>query len=768
MKVDPDHARGGSFAHGGATYSFCGPQCHDRFAADPAKYLSEKTTLPEVNAPAPKPSAPLSPEKMGIIYVCPMDPEIRSDKPGACPKCGMALEPTQPTAEAGTSELRDMSRRFWISVALSAPLFLLAMGAMLVEHRVALVLPGRARGFLELALATPVCLWAGLPFLERALVSLKNRSLNMFTLIGLGVSVAYLYSLAALLAPGWFPDSMRTEHGQLGLYFEAASVIVTLVLLGQVLELRARHQTSSAIRQLLELAPKKARRVDAAGQETDVPFEELRVGDTLRVRPGEKVPVDGVVLEGSSRVDEAMLTGEPVPVQKAKGDHVVGATQNGTGSLLMRAERVGENTLLARIVSLVSAAQRSRAPIQKLVDRVAGYFVPGVLLIALATFAVWALAGPEPRLAHAVVNAVAVLIVACPCALGLATPMSILVATGKAASVGVLFKDAEAIERLRNVDTLVLDKTGTLTDGKPKLTHFEPANGISIGALLSSAASLEQPSEHPLSKAIVEGAQANGAELTPASEFESVTGKGIRGRVAGQSVAVGNAALFGELGLDLGELAARASTLQGEGETVVFVAISGKLAGLLAIADPIKESASAAIAALQAGGLRVVMLTGDHQKTAEAVARRLKITEVVAGVLPDQKAAVIVRLQQEGRTVAMAGDGINDAPALAQAEVGIAMGTGADIALESAGVTLLRGDLAGIARARAISRLTLANIKQNLFFAFVYNSVGVPLAAGVLYPVFGLLLSPMFAAAAMSLSSVSVITNALRLRHAEL
>jgi P-type Cu+ transporter len=773
MKVDPERARGGSFEHGGTSYYFCGPKCHARFAAEPAKYL-EKNAAP-VPAAHSAHAAQLTANtantantaKSRVIYLCPMDPDVRSDKPGACPRCGMALEPEQPAGEADTSELRDMTRRFWIAAALSGPLVLLAMSSM-SSHVLANALPGRVRGFVELALATPVCAWAGRPFLERAYTSVKNRSLNMFTLIGLGVSAAYSYSVVALLAPAWFPDSMRTEHGAIGLYFEAAAVIVTLVLFGQVLELRARNQTSSAIVKLLELAPKTARRIDAGGQEHDISFSELRVGDKLRVRPGEKVPVDGIVVEGSSRLDESWVSGEPNPVHKTVGDRLVGATLNGTGSLVMQAEQVGADTLLARIVNMVAQAQRSRAPIQKLVDRVAGYFVPVVLLLSALTFAIWFAFGPEPRLVHALVNAVAVLIVACPCALGLATPMSIMVATGRAASVGVLFKNAEAIEQLRKVDTLVLDKTGTLTEGKPRLTEIVVAAGFEEAALLRAAASLERLSEHPLGKAVVDGALARHVELTFASSFEYETGKGVRGIVEGRRVALGNAALFEAGSIDLRELEPRAAERQARGETVIFAAIDGKFAGLLAVADPIKVSAPAAIRALRKDGLRVVMLSGDTEKTARAVADQLGIAEVTAGVLPDQKGVALKRLQDAGGIVAMVGDGINDAPALAQADVGIAMGTGADVAIESASVTLLHGDLGGITRARAISRLTLANIKQNLCFAFVYNSLGVPIAAGVLYPAFGLLLSPMIAAAAMSLSSVSVITNALRLRHAAL
>jgi Cu+-exporting ATPase len=769
MKVDPEHARGGSFEHDSLTYFFCGPKCRERFAANPSTYLAAKEAANAADAHSKdQAQTATAAPKSGVIYVCPMDPEVRSNQPGACPKCGMALEPETPSADTDNSELRDMTRRFWVAVALSIPLVTVAMGSMLPGHVAMQVLPGRARGFLEFALATPVCLWSGFPFLERALTSLKNRSLNMFTLIGLGVSVAYSYSFVALFAPSLFPNSMRTEHGELGLYFEAAAVIVSLVLLGQVLELRARAQTSSAIRKLLELAPKTARRLDANGQERDVPFAELRVGDRLRVRPGEQVPVDGLVIEGSSHVDESMLSGEPDPVQKTPGDRLIGGTLNGTGSLVMQAEKVGEDTLLARIVKRVTEAQRSRAPIQKLADRVAGYFVPAVLLVALATFLVWATLGPEPRLAHALVNAVSVLIVACPCALGLATPMSIMVATGKGATVGVLFRNAESIEQLCKVDTLVVDKTGTLTEGKPRLVSVISSAEFDETALLRAAASLERLSEHPMAAAIVNGARARAIELTTAASFESLTGKGVRGVVDGRTVVIGNAAWLEAEGVQLAELSARATEREESGETAVFVAISGKIAGVVAIADPIKEGAPAALDALRAEGLRIVMLSGDTRKTAHAVAQRLGIAEVIAGVLPDQKADAIQRLQAEGRVVAMAGDGSNDAPALAQANVGIAMGTGTDIAIESAGVTLVRGDLRAIARARAISRLTLANIKQNLGFAFVYNALGIPLAAGVLYPSFGWLLSPMFAAAAMSLSSVSVITNALRLRRATL
>lgn len=701
-------------------------------------------------------------------WVCPMHPEVVEAEPGNCPICGMALEPRSVTLNDDNPELRDMRKRFWVAVALSFPLLVLSMGDMLFDHRVSNLLTPQLRGWLELALATPVCLWAGFPFLERAVVSVKNRHLNMFTLIGLGVSVAYLYSLVAVLGPGLFPSSFRTEQGGVGLYFEAAAVIVTLILLGQVLELRARAQTGAAIRKLLGLAPKSARRIEADGSEADVPLETVQVGDRLRVRPGEKIPVDGVVVEGSSNVDESMVSGEPMPVAKQVNDRLIGGTVNGTGGLVMRAEKVGTDTLLARIVAMVSEAQRSRAPIQKLADVVAGYFVPAVIAIALATFAVWAVVGPEPRLAHAVVNAVAVLIIACPCALGLATPMSIMVATGKGASIGVLFKNAEAIELLRKVDTIVVDKTGTLTEGKPRLAAIVASAISDERSLLRLAASLERASEHPLAAAVIQGARERGIELAAVRDFASNTGKGVSGVVEGKQVAVGNAAFVNSRNATLGSLSQRADELRRDGHTVIFVAVDGKAAGLLAVADPIKKTTPDAIHALHAEGIRVVMLTGDTRATADAVARQLGIDEVLADVLPDQKADTIKRLQKEGRVVAMAGDGVNDAPALAQAEVGIAMGTGTDVAMESAGVTLVKGDLQGIVRARAISRLTLSNIKQNLFFAFVYNSLGVPLAAGLLYPAFGLLLSPMIAAAAMSLSSVSVIANALRLRSAQI
>jgi Cu+-exporting ATPase len=703
-----------------------------------------------------------------VEWTCPMHPEIVRDAPGSCPICGMALEPRTITLEEEANpELRDMTLRFWVALALSVPLVLVAMSHLLPVQALSRIVPEGARMWIELALATPICTWAAWPFYVRALRSVVNRSLNMFTLIGIGVSVAYVYSVVAALFPDLFPASFRDARGEVAVYFEAATVIVTLVLLGQVIELRARGRTGAAIRKLLGLAPKLARRIRDDGTEEDVPLEAVEIGDRLRVRPGEKIPVDGVVLEGASAVDESMLTGEPIPAEKTPGAKVVGATVNGTGSLVMRAEKVGADTMLARIVAMVAEAQRSRAPIQRLADRVSGWFVPTVILIAVVTFVVWGLAGPEPRMAHAIVNAVAVLIIACPCALGLATPMSIMVATGKGATMGILFRNAEAIEVLREVDTLVVDKTGTLTEGRPELATIVPLPPTDETELLRLAASLERGSEHPLAAAIVRGAERRGVALATAEGFDSVTGKGVRGKVNGTSVALGNSAHMRDLEIDLGERVERAESMRAEGQTVMFVAVDGRLAGMLGVADPIKENTPDAIRALHDEGVRIVMLTGDSRTTAEAVARRLGIDEVMAEVLPDQKVAMVQRLQDEGRVVAMAGDGINDAPALAQAQVGIAMGTGTDIAMESADVTLVKGDLRGIARARRLSHRTMTNIKQNLFFAFVYNAFGVPIAAGALYPFFGLLLSPIIAAAAMSFSSVSVIGNALRLRQAD-
>ena len=690
-------------------------------------------------------------------FTCPMHPQIVRDGPGQCPVCGMTLEPVTARAgdEGANAEVRDMTRRFWIAASLSAPLLIIAMAELL---------SAAWRDYVQLALATPVCLWSAWPFFVRAAQSVRNRMPNMFTLVGLGVSVAYLYSVVAALAPAVFPASFRDSSGHVAVYFEAAAVVVTLILLGQVLELRARSRTGSAIKKLLGLAPKTARRLGGDGAEEDVALDAVKPGDRLRVRPGEKVPVDGVVLEGSSSVDESMVSGEPIPVEKAAGARVVGATVNGTGTLVMRAEKVGAETLLARIIAMVSEAQRSRAPIQKLADVVASYFVPAVIGVAVVTFVVWGLAGPTPRMAHAVVNAVAVLIVACPCALGLATPMSIMVAMGRGATVGILFRNAEAIEEMRKVDTLVVDKTGTLTEGKPHLVSVLPAGAVDEQRLLRLAASLERGSEHPLASAIVQGAAGRGVELAPVEAFESRSGKGVVGRVDGAHVALGNASLMGDLGIDVTSLATKAEELRVDGQTVMFVEVDGQSAGLVGIADPMKPTTVEAIRALRADGIRIVMLTGDSRTTAEAVGRRLGIDEIVAEVLPEQKVDTVKRLQAEGAVVAMAGDGINDAPALARAQVGIAMGTGTDVAMESAGVTLVKGDLLGIVRARRLSRATMRNIKENLFFAFVYNGVGVPIAAGVLYPFFGVLLSPMIAAAAMSLSSVSVIANALRLR----
>jgi len=735
--------------HKGQEYVFCSGHCLHKFTDNPAKYLAPAETEDEALA--------------DTLYTCPMHPEIEQVGPGSCPICGMSLEPKvfDPDAPEDDGELKDMTRRFWVATAFALPVLVIAMGDMLPGKPMTSVF-GEARAWVELVLATPVVLWAAWPFFVRAVQSVKNVSPNMWTLIGLGVSVAYGYSVLATVAPGLFPDSFR-QHGEVAVYFEAAAVIVALILMGQVLELRARGQTSQAISKLLELSAKKARRIEDDGTEVDVDMEDVAVGDRLRVRPGEKVPVDGVVLEGTSHVDESMVTGEPVPVGKESGDEVIGSTVNGTGGLVIRAEKVGADTLLSRIVTMVAEAQRSRAPIQKLADQVAGIFVPTVVLTAIVTFIVWALVGPEPPMAYALINAVAVLIIACPCALGLATPMSIMVATGKAAGLGVLFKDAEAIEVLGRVDTLVVDKTGTLTLGRPALTAVEPSD-FDESTLLSLAAALERGSEHPLAEAIVAGAEERGVPSLDAEDFASVTGKGVRGTVDGRAVALGNRAMMESLGLDPSPLDARSEALRAEGQTVMFVAIDESLAGIVGVSDPIKESTPKAIEALHREGLHIVMLTGDSETTAKAVAGTLGIDEVIAGVLPEEKAAKVASLTEEGRTVAMAGDGINDAPALARAAVGIAMGTGTDVAMESAGVTLVKGDLMGIVRARKLSRMTMANIRQNLFFAFAYNTAGIPIAAGVLYPLFHVLLSPMLAAAAMSFSSVSVISNALRLR----
>jgi Cu+-exporting ATPase len=702
-------------------------------------------------------------------YTCPMHPEVVRDAPGDCPICGMALEPVTVTAEEPENpELVDMTRRFWVSAMLTLPLLVIAMGGMI---------PGLSTprdGFhplsawVELALATPVVLWGGWPFFQRGWASLGNRHLNMFTLIALGTGVAYLYSVVATVAPEIFPAAFRDSGGRVAVYFEAAAMIVTLVLVGQVMELRARHRTGAAIRALLGLAPKTARRINTDGNEEDVPLEQVRVGDRLRVRPGEKLPVDGVVTEGNSSVDESMISGEPIPVQKGPGERIIGATINGTGTLVIEAERVGADSMLAQIVQMVSQAQRSRAPIQKLADVVAAYFVPAVVAVAMVTFIVWALLGPAPAMAYAVINAVAVLIIACPCALGLATPMSIMTATGKGATAGVLFKDADAVEVMGQVQILVVDKTGTLTEGKPRLVLVKPVAGMDETTLLSLAAALERASEHPLAEAIVEGALARGLKLSEVSAFASLTGKGVSGEVDGRRIGLGNRALLQELNIDPGDLAEQAELARARGHSVMFVTVDGQAAGLVGVADPIKESTPAAIAELHAEGVRIVMLTGDSETTAGAVAAKLGLDDVIAGVLPDQKAREVKALQSRGAIVAMAGDGINDAPALAQAHVGIAMGTGADVAMESAGVTLVKGDLRGIVRARRLSRATMRNIRQNLFFAFAYNAVGVPVAAGILFPFFGILLSPMIAAAAMSFSSVSVILNALRLNRVRL
>jgi Cu+-exporting ATPase len=703
-----------------------------------------------------------------VKYTCPMHPEIVQDEPGSCPICGMALEPMTPQTSEENPELTDMTRRFWVSTALALPVLFLAMGGEFIPGLVPGLISEKASHWLQFALATPVVLWGGWPFFVRGWQSLVNRHLNMFTLIALGVGVAWLYSTVALLMPGLFPLSLRGVAGLVPVYFEASAVITALVLVGQVMELRARSRTSAAIKMLLGLAPRTARRVRSDGSDEDTPLDQIQPGDVLRVRPGEKIPVDGIVTEGRSAVDESMVTGEPIPIEKHSGERVIGATVNSTGSLLMRAERVGAETLLAQIVQMVSDAQRSRAPIQRLADVVASWFVPIVVLVAVITFLAWWAFGPDPQLAYALVNAVAVLIIACPCALGLATPMSIMVGTGRGATHGVLIKNAEALETMEKVDTLVTDKTGTLTVGKPQLVEVVANDGISEQDILRLGASLERASEHPLAAAIVAGAHDRNVELTNVNEFDSHTGKGVSGHIGGRTVAIGNSRLMEELNLDFGSLSARADEMRAEAQTVMFVAVDGKAAGLISVADPIKDTSPQAVRDLHALGLRVVMLTGDNEATARAVAKKLRIDDIIAGVLPERKAEVIKQYQSEGRIVAMAGDGINDAPALAQAHVGIAMGTGTDVAMESAGITLIKGDLNGIVRARKLSQATLRNIRQNLFFAFVYNSLGVPIAAGVLYPFFGLLLSPMIAAAAMSFSSVSVVSNALRLNHVKL
>jgi Cu+-exporting ATPase len=749
MTIDPADAVG-HFDYKGQTYYFCAESCLEQFRENPEQFLN--------------PDLRTGPADLEAEYTCPMHPEVRQKGPGACPICGMALEPVDAAhVEERNVELEDMTRRFFVSLAFTAPIVAFMIAELLPGRPLDRVVSHGLRNWIEFALATPVVWWGAAPFFERGWASIVNRYLNMFTLIALGVAAAYGYSVAAVLAPGMFPDSFRMG-GEVAVYFEPAAVIVVLVLLGQVLELRARSRTSAAIRGLLGLAPKTARRVESDGSEHDVPLEHVSVGDRLRVRPGERVPVDGTVLDGRTTVDESMVTGEPIPVEKTADASVTGGTVNGTGTFVMRADRVGRDTLLAQIVRMVSEAQRSRAPIQRLADTVSSWFVPIVIAVALVTFVVWSVFGPEPRFAYALLNAVAVLIIACPCALGLATPMSIMVGTGRGAEVGVLIRNAEALETMEKITTIVVDKTGTLTEGKPRLVTVEPAGHVDVPAMLRLAASLEHVSEHPLATAIVAGAQERGLALGNVTQFESITGQGVIGVVDGQRIAIGNVRHLEALGIDPGALRHRADELRRQGQTVVFVAIDTNAAGLIGVADPIKTTTAEAIRALHEDGVNVVMLTGDNRATADAVATSVGIDRVEADVLPDQKAAAVKRLQAQGERVAMAGDGINDAPALAQADVGIAMGTGTDIAMESAGVTLVKGDLRGIVRARRLSRATMGNIRQNLFFAFVYNTLGVPVAAGILYPVFGVLLSPMIASAAMTFSSVSVIANALRLR----
>ncbi|MGD9961461.1 heavy metal translocating P-type ATPase [Nocardioides sp.] len=740
--------------HAGATYHFCSGHCQARFSADPDAFLVAPEAGPARTAPS----------QSTADYTCPMHPEIRQLGPGSCPICGMALEPVVATADSGPSaELTDMTRRFWIATALAVPVVVLEMGAHLVPALDDVVSP-RASTWFQLVLATPVVLWAGFPFFARGWASIRTRQLNMFTLIAIGTGVAWLYSLVATLAPGSFPDAFRGMGGTVDVYFEAAAVITVLVLLGQVLELRAREQTSGAIRALLDLTPKLAQRITADGGEEEVSLDLVQIGDRVRVRPGEKVPVDGIVEDGRSALDESLVTGESMPVTKNPGDRVIGGTVNQTGSLVVRADRIGHDTMLARIVSMVAQAQRSRAPIQRMADRVAAWFVPTVLGVSLIAFIVWAAVGPEPRLAHALIAAVSVLIIACPCALGLATPMSIMVGVGRGAGLGVLIKNAEALEVMEKVDTLVVDKTGTLTEGRPRVTQIVTQAGVESDDLLRLAAGVERASEHPLGKAVVAAATAAGVSIPTVTDFDAPTGKGVRGTIEGHAVVLGSASHLRSHGIDVDPLSATADELRTDGATVIFVGVDAKLAGAFAVADPVRATTADALAALRADGIDVVMLTGDNRVTAEAIARRLGIERVEAEVLPDHKSDVVTRLRQAGRTVAMAGDGVNDAPALAAADVGLAMSSGTDVAMESAGVTLLRGDLTGIVHTRQLSRATMSNIRQNLVFAFVYNVAGVPIAAGILYPAFGWLLSPVIAAAAMSLSSVSVITNALRLR----
>jgi Cu+-exporting ATPase len=758
MKVDPSRAAS-SLEYQGATVYFCSKGCAAKFRAASEKYAQAKPDAAPTHPPAKA-------ESHGE-YTCPMHPQIVRDAPGSCPICGMALEPRQVTAEDTNPELADMTRRLWISIALAVPMLALMVSAFLPSMPMQHLFSARTWAWIELALATPVVLWCGLPFFDRGWQSVVHRSLNMFTLIALGTGSAYLYSFIATVFPQIFPASFRGSGGQIDVYFEPAAVIVVLVLLGQVLELRARSQTSGAIRALLGLTPKTAKRLDDKGGEADVPLDQVQVGDRLRVRPGEKVPVDGTVVEGHSSIDESMISGEPIPVEKDKDAKVTAGTVNGTGGFVMRAERVGAGTLLSQIVKMVSEAQRSRAPIQRLADQVSSYFVPAVIVAAIVTFAVWFFAGPQPRFAHALVNAVAVLIVACPCALGLATPMAIMVGTGRGARAGILIRNAEALEIFGNVDTLIIDKTGTLTEGKPMLSSVIPQPGFEESGLLQLIASLERSSEHPLAAAIVKGAEVKKLSLADVVGFKSTTGKGVKGTVSGKQVAVGNAELFRDMSVDPAPLLDRAEALRKEGQTVMLVAVDGHAAGIVGVADPIKNSTADAIRELREAGLKIIMVTGDNATTAKAVADKLGI-EFYADVLPQKKAEVVKKYQQKGSVVAMAGDGVNDAPALAQADIGIAMGTGTDVAMEAGGITLLKGDLRGILRARHLSKSTMRNIRENLFFAFVYNAVGVPLAAGVLFPAFGLLLNPMIAAAAMSFSSVSVIANALRLRTTKL
>jgi len=799
MNVEPGTAAG-KHEYEGQTYFFCSQHCLEKFKEDPEKFVKSRAHMHAA------PETPKRDKPTDGLYVCPMDPEVRESKPGACPKCGMALEPAAPSApsvkteyvcpmhpeivrqepgscpicgmaleprtvtleEEANPELVDMNRRFWVSVVLSAPIAFLAMSDLIPGQPVQRGLTPRLLNWLQLILATPVVLWGGWPFFQRGWTSIVNRSLNMFTLIAIGVGTAYVYSLAATLFPHVFPESFRGHGGEVGVYFDAAAVITTLVLLGQVLELRARSKTSKAIKALLGLAPKTARLVGADGREEDVPLDRVRAGDRLRVRPGERVPVDGVVITGATSVDESMVTGEPIPVEKNEGSKVTGGTVNGTGSFVMRAERVGNDTLLAQIVRMVAEAQRSRAPIQKLADIVAGYFVPTVVFVAVVTFIVWAGFGPEPAMAYGLLNAVGVLIIACPCALGLATPMSIMVGTGRGATAGVLIKNAEALEVLEKIDTLVVDKTGTLTEGKPHLVSVISMPGQNESEILRLAASIERGSEHPLAAAIVSGAENKGLNFADAREFRSITGKGVVGSIDGKRVALGNSKLLEELNIKTDGLWDKSEELRKDGQTVMYVVVDGAVTGMLGVADRVKASTQEAIRMLHEDGIKIVMLTGDNRTTADAVAKKIGIDDVQAEVLPEQKGEVVKRLQAQGRIVAMAGDGVNDAPALAQAHVGIAMGTGTDVAMESAGVTLVKGDLRGIAKARRLSRGTMRNIRQNLFFAFIYNVLGIPIAAGVLYPVFGMLLSPVIASVAMTFSSVSVITNALRLNRLQL